>query len=206
MKCPNCNAEISDTAKFCPECGNKIDSKRFCQKCGTELQANAKFCPECGTACQNSAITVQDEDDQKDIFIITRGVFDKEALGNEYDLLSFDITTSENENIADARIDDDGDVIIRAFSIGRVKIRLDFTYKDMRRNIYEATWIGTFKVRSGNEIILEEGMFANDNDEDYHDSNNISAGDVIGGIAAFAGGFLGGLASYYDDDDDDEWI
>ncbi len=47
-KCPMCNAEIPDTAKFCPECGYKIDSKTNCPKCGTELQENEKFCPECG--------------------------------------------------------------------------------------------------------------------------------------------------------------
>lgn len=53
MKCPNCNAEISDTAKFCLECGNKIDNKSKCPKCGAEILENSKFCPECGNKIDN---------------------------------------------------------------------------------------------------------------------------------------------------------
>jgi len=75
-KCPKCNAEIPENAKFCLSCGNKIEilsndeilcpkcgkkthKGKFCSecgavlvtncpKCGIGLQANAKFCPECG--------------------------------------------------------------------------------------------------------------------------------------------------------------
>lgn len=47
-KCPKCGAEISATAKFCPECGEKLPVKRFCSECGAEVSATAKFCPECG--------------------------------------------------------------------------------------------------------------------------------------------------------------
>ncbi len=47
--CPKCGAKVSKTAKFCQECGEKLESKRFCQECGAELNANAKFCPLCGT-------------------------------------------------------------------------------------------------------------------------------------------------------------
>ena len=47
-KCPKCGAEISATAKFCPECGEKIPAKKFCSECGAEVSATAKFCPECG--------------------------------------------------------------------------------------------------------------------------------------------------------------
>lgn len=46
--CPSCKAEISDKAKFCPECGQKLNSKKFCAECGAEISATAKFCPECG--------------------------------------------------------------------------------------------------------------------------------------------------------------
>ncbi len=46
--CPNCNAEIGAKAKFCPECGEKIPTKKFCSECGAEVGAKAKFCPECG--------------------------------------------------------------------------------------------------------------------------------------------------------------
>ncbi len=47
--CPSCKASISSNAKFCPECGAKIPSKKFCSNCGAELSSSAKFCPDCGT-------------------------------------------------------------------------------------------------------------------------------------------------------------
>ena len=47
-KCPSCNAEINAKAKFCPECGKAIPTKKFCSNCGAELSSSAKFCPECG--------------------------------------------------------------------------------------------------------------------------------------------------------------
>lgn len=46
--CSNCGAEVSTTAKFCPECGQKLAVKKFCSECGAEVSATAKFCPECG--------------------------------------------------------------------------------------------------------------------------------------------------------------
>ncbi len=47
--CPKCGSSISNTAKFCPECGEKLSAKKFCPECGSEIKATAKFCPECGT-------------------------------------------------------------------------------------------------------------------------------------------------------------
>ena len=48
MKCSACSAELPDTAKFCPECGEKIVRKTVCPVCGTEAAPGAKFCVECG--------------------------------------------------------------------------------------------------------------------------------------------------------------
>lgn len=47
-KCNNCGAVVSDTAKFCPECGTKIERELKCANCGALLAENAKFCMECG--------------------------------------------------------------------------------------------------------------------------------------------------------------
>ncbi len=47
--CPSCGASVSKSAKFCPECGNKLAVKKFCPECGNEISASSKFCPECGT-------------------------------------------------------------------------------------------------------------------------------------------------------------
>ena len=48
-ECPNCKTMVM--GNFCTECGTKKPevSKKFCTNCGKELKENAKFCPECGT-------------------------------------------------------------------------------------------------------------------------------------------------------------
>lgn len=52
-KCPSCGAEVSENAKFCAECGNKIEvlaeNEMICPSCGAKT-AKGKFCSECGTA------------------------------------------------------------------------------------------------------------------------------------------------------------
>jgi len=47
MKCPRCSHDNRDTAKFCSECGQKLELK--CPHCGAELKSASKFCDECGT-------------------------------------------------------------------------------------------------------------------------------------------------------------
>ena len=47
MQCPTCQHENPTGAKFCMECGAKLENA--CPKCGTKLPAEAKFCMECGT-------------------------------------------------------------------------------------------------------------------------------------------------------------
>lgn len=47
-----CSCGAVNTGKFCSECGSKkpeAPKKRFCTNCGAELSESAKFCPECGT-------------------------------------------------------------------------------------------------------------------------------------------------------------
>ena len=46
--CPTCNAQVSVNAKFCSECGTKLNTKKFCANCGAEINGSAKFCPSCG--------------------------------------------------------------------------------------------------------------------------------------------------------------
>lgn len=50
--CNKCGASVADTAKFCTECGTKMESvelKPVCGNCGAALRDGARFCVECGT-------------------------------------------------------------------------------------------------------------------------------------------------------------
>jgi len=47
--CKNCNIELSENAKFCNECGTKVNTEIFCSNCETKLSPTSKFCNECGT-------------------------------------------------------------------------------------------------------------------------------------------------------------
>ena len=55
MKCPKCQNEVSDNARFCTKCGCNLEEARaamkpnVCTKCGAALIPNAKFCTKCGT-------------------------------------------------------------------------------------------------------------------------------------------------------------
>jgi uncharacterized membrane protein YvbJ len=46
MKCPSCQFENREEAKFCLKCGEKLEFK--CPKCGKHLPSEAMFCDECG--------------------------------------------------------------------------------------------------------------------------------------------------------------
>ena len=47
--CPQCEAPLDDAkVKFCPECGAKLSAAAHCTGCGAKLTPGAKFCGECG--------------------------------------------------------------------------------------------------------------------------------------------------------------
>ncbi len=49
ITCNKCGMEVPANSKFCLECGQRLKGNRKCSKCGKELPLSAKFCPECGT-------------------------------------------------------------------------------------------------------------------------------------------------------------
>ncbi len=48
MRCPGCNTENPEGAKFCIQCASPL--KRVCQKCGFENPPEARFCAQCATS------------------------------------------------------------------------------------------------------------------------------------------------------------
>jgi class 3 adenylate cyclase/tetratricopeptide (TPR) repeat protein len=46
MECPKCKFENREGARFCKECGAKLEDA--CLQCGTVYQVGSKFCDECG--------------------------------------------------------------------------------------------------------------------------------------------------------------
>jgi len=49
-QCAKCSAALAAGAKFCAECGQKVEAptQRHCTECGAVVAAAAKFCAECG--------------------------------------------------------------------------------------------------------------------------------------------------------------
>ncbi len=46
--CSQCNAELADGAKFCPNCGATVSTEVACPSCTAVNAAGAKFCTNCG--------------------------------------------------------------------------------------------------------------------------------------------------------------
>lgn len=69
MKCPNCQFENRDDAKFCKACGSKLEilkpnpepavnTASVCPNCGAALKPGAKFCSKCGASAPQEAAPV----------------------------------------------------------------------------------------------------------------------------------------------------
>lgn len=61
-KCLKCGTEVAPTAKFCSECGAKIEHKKSCLECGTHLIESEMLATQPKTEPEKSkAITAEDE-------------------------------------------------------------------------------------------------------------------------------------------------
>ena len=52
MRCSECQTELPNGAKFCLECGKKLDLS--CPHCGKTIPPVSKFCLECGHQLQKT--------------------------------------------------------------------------------------------------------------------------------------------------------
>jgi tetratricopeptide (TPR) repeat protein/archaellum biogenesis ATPase FlaH len=57
MKCPHCQAENREKAKFCKECGKSLAKELICTNCGESNPLGSKFCDGCGRPLAEQAPT-----------------------------------------------------------------------------------------------------------------------------------------------------
>ena len=58
IACPNCGKQNVPSAKFCADCGGKMEVAQVpCVKCGAKLREGAKFCSECGSSQEKAKCT-----------------------------------------------------------------------------------------------------------------------------------------------------
>ena len=58
VACPGCGKQNTPTAKFCADCGGKMETVKVpCVKCGAQLREGAKFCSECGSSQEKAKCT-----------------------------------------------------------------------------------------------------------------------------------------------------
>ena len=58
VPCPNCGKQNAPGAKFCADCGGKMEVAQVpCVKCGAKLREGAKFCSECGSSQEKAKCT-----------------------------------------------------------------------------------------------------------------------------------------------------
>ncbi|MBR2025069.1 MAG: leucine-rich repeat protein, partial [Clostridia bacterium] len=64
-ECPNCQASINDTAKFCRNCGFNVKKHGeendfvFCEECGAKMLSDSTFCEECGARVINDSDIIE---------------------------------------------------------------------------------------------------------------------------------------------------
>ena len=49
IKCNNCGHLMPDDARFCPNCGTKVEHEVYCRNCGKPMSPFDTVCPSCGT-------------------------------------------------------------------------------------------------------------------------------------------------------------
>ena len=50
--CPECGNQLYPNAKFCNNCGHKIERELKCSQCGCKITEKDKFCSNCGNKLQ----------------------------------------------------------------------------------------------------------------------------------------------------------
>lgn len=78
MKCKKCGFENVESAKYCINCGERLDDNIVCPKCAHTVSNEAKFCPTCGYKIPHK--NVEKKSSFKDTMSYLDGVFNKVFL------------------------------------------------------------------------------------------------------------------------------
>jgi serine/threonine protein kinase len=57
VKCPNCQTDNSDKAKFCKKCGKTLQTEITCSRCKHQNASDSEFCEQCGQPLVEQAST-----------------------------------------------------------------------------------------------------------------------------------------------------
>jgi hypothetical protein len=78
LTCASCGENISEEYRFCPECGETIESIGTCPRCTARLKPGNTFCTECGLNLDEEDHTEPDEDSGKSGFLKGLGLRNKD--------------------------------------------------------------------------------------------------------------------------------
>jgi predicted amidophosphoribosyltransferase len=53
IQCPRCHAANREGARFCRECGTRLEAA--CSACGAKVELGSKFCDSCGVSLVTDA-------------------------------------------------------------------------------------------------------------------------------------------------------
>ena len=121
MYCKKCGAKISDTSRFCSECGASVNYQQkelislTCQKCGGKLKAKdgepMLYCPYCG---EKALISESDRVTVQRIWSTTRQnvVKEKETTKREIPKTELEILKEKNRHEIEMKEQDKKEVII----------------------------------------------------------------------------------------------
>jgi membrane protease subunit (stomatin/prohibitin family) len=56
VKCSNCNAQLSSTAKFCSNCGSQVSVQKKCPNCQNVIEGEPNFCGSCGYSFSSKVV------------------------------------------------------------------------------------------------------------------------------------------------------
>lgn len=130
MKCKNCNAELPSNAKFCLECGSKIESP-----------------------CVNSFDSIENEALIKITYQNIRDLLREHLKNDDVELVSVTNVATDNPYVVGVRIENDDAILIQSHSQGKAIVSISLNYRNIGDTVFCFKTGFSFRVRSVDGII-----------------------------------------------------